>query len=109
MSIAIGKRCLISAVAAPREGLAEKTRASTSRQLGQREGAMTRLISAAAVVLFAGTASAEQWLQRYHDAQHTSFVNGVVDPLNNVTLRYTFDLNTSALIHFTDPKIEGNG
>jgi hypothetical protein len=70
---------------------------------------MTRLISAAAVVLFAGTVRAEQWLQRYHDAQHTSFVNGVVDPLNNVTLRYTFDLNTSALIHFTDPKIESNG
>src|SRR5258708_18864843 len=70
---------------------------------------MTRLMSASAVILLMGTARAEQWLQRYHDAQHTSFINGTVDPLNRVTFRYTFDLNTSELIHFTDPKIESNG
>src|SRR5260370_41477385 len=70
---------------------------------------MTRLMSASAVMLLIGTARAEQWLQRYHDAQHTSFINGTVDPLNRVTFRYTFDLNTSELIHFTDPKIESNG
>ncbi len=70
---------------------------------------MTRLMSASAVILLMGTARAEQWLQRYHDAQHTSFINTTVDPLNRVTFRYTFDLNTSALIHFTDPKIESNG
>src|SRR6266851_4552486 len=70
---------------------------------------MTKLMSASAVILLMGTARAEQWLQRYHDAQHTSFINGTVDPLNRVTFRYTFDTNTSALIHFTDPKIESNG
>jgi hypothetical protein len=70
---------------------------------------MTRLISATAMMLLVGTARAEQWLQRYHDAQHTSFISGTVDPLSRVTFRYTFDLNTNALIHFTDPKIESNG
>ncbi len=69
---------------------------------------MTRLMSATAMMLLVGTAHAEQWLQRYHDAQHTSFINATVDPLNRVTFRYTFDTNTSALIHFTDPKIESN-
>ncbi len=70
---------------------------------------MTRLMSATAMLVLVGTARAEQWLQRYHDAQHTSFIKGTVDPLNRVTFRYTFDLNNSALIHFTDPKIESNG
>ncbi len=71
---------------------------------------MTRLIiSAAAMMLLVGSARGEQWFQRYHDAQHTSFINTAVDPLNNVTFRYTFDTAPVFDIHYTDPKIESNG
>ena len=70
---------------------------------------MTRLMSAAAMLVLAGAPRAEQWLQRYHDAQHTSFISGTVDPINRVTFNYTFDTSNNLLIHFTDPKIESNG
>src|SRR5260370_27349393 len=59
--------------------------------------------------LLGGSARGEQWFQRYHDAQHTSFINTAVDPLNNVTFRYTFDIAPVFDIHYTDPKIESNG
>lgn len=70
---------------------------------------MRRLISATALMMVVGAARAEQWLQRYHDAQHTSFINGTVDPLNQVTFRYSFATGNNLLIHYTDPKIESNG
>jgi len=70
---------------------------------------MKSLFSAAAMVLLASTARGEQWLQRYHDAQHTSFINAAIDPLNRVTFRYTFDNSPLTAIHYTDPKIESNG
>jgi hypothetical protein len=74
-----------------------------------------RSVTVAALLLIATTARSEQWLQRYHDAQHTSFINVPVDPMNQETFRYIFDpsevdVGTSDIfIHYTDPKIEANG
>lgn len=63
-----------------------------------------------ALVFLAGTARAEQWLQRYHDAQHSNFISGAVDPLANLNFEYTFDAASVGVgIHYTDPKIEANG
>jgi len=76
---------------------------------------MKLTMTALSLLLLAGTARAEQWLQRYHDAQHTSFINASVDPLNNETFRYIFDASEvdvglgDILVHYTDPKIETNG
>lgn len=69
----------------------------------------------AATLLIAGTARSEQWLQRYHDPQHTSFIGVPVDPLVSENFRYIFDPTEVPLgenvhlIHYTDPKIEANG
>ena len=74
-----------------------------------------RFTIATALLLIAGSARSEQWLQRYHDAQHTSFISVPVDPMVNETFRYVFDaaevdLGPNVhLIHYTDPKIEENG
>ncbi len=74
-----------------------------------------RFTIVAAILLIAGTARSEQWLQRYHDAQHTSFINVPVDPLMTENFRYIFDPTEVPLgrgvhlIHYTDPKIEANG
>jgi hypothetical protein len=70
---------------------------------------MTRWTTAAVMMLLLGTARAEQWLQRYHDAQHTSFISTTVDPLNRITFNYTFAASGDLLVHYTDPKIESNG
>src|SRR5215831_9505939 len=74
-----------------------------------------RYVTAAALLLIAGTARSETWLQRYHDAQHTSFINAPVDPMNQETFRMVFDPSQvdvgsgDILIHYTDPKVESNG
>jgi hypothetical protein len=74
-----------------------------------------RFVTAAALLLFAGTARSEQWLQRYHDAQHTSFIGTNVSTLTTETFRYIFDPSEvdvgtgDILVHYTDPKIEANG
>ena len=75
-----------------------------------------RYVTAAALLLICGTArSQEAWLQRYHDAQHTSFINAPIDPMNQETFRMVFDASQvdvgSGLIaiHYTDPKVESNG
>src|SRR5262249_56252199 len=74
-----------------------------------------RFTIATALLLIAGSARSEQWLQRYHDAQHTSFISVPVDPMVNETFRYVFDADevdrgpNVHLIHYTDPKIEQNG
>src|SRR5215813_3140178 len=75
-----------------------------------------RYVTAAALLLICGTArSQEAWLQRYHDAQHTSFINAPVDPMNQETFRMVFDPSQvdvgsgDILIHYTDPKLESNG
>lgn len=66
-------------------------------------------------LLLAGTARSENWLQRYHDAQHTSFINASVDRLNRIVFDYIFDPKqvdvglSDILVHYTDPKIEDNG
>src|SRR5215468_8377904 len=75
--------------------------------------AMKFVTAAALMLLLAGTARSENWLQRYHDKQHTSFISVPVDPMNSEVFRYIFDASqigsTSILIHYTDPKIEENG
>lgn len=69
----------------------------------------------AVLVAQAGSARAEEWLQRYHDAQHTSFINSPVDPLGRVTFEYIFDPTQvtvglgDILVHYTDPKLRSNG
>jgi hypothetical protein len=74
-----------------------------------------RYALAAALLLVVGTARSEQWLQRYHDAQHTSFINAAIDPLVAENFRYTFDPDQVPrdfgvyLIHYTDPKVEADG
>src|SRR5262249_29587731 len=74
-----------------------------------------RFAIATALLLIAGSARSEQWLQRYHDAQHTSFISVPVDPMVNETFRYVFDAAevdrgpNVHLIHYTDPKLEDNG
>ncbi len=74
-----------------------------------------RFAIAAALLLIAGSARSEQWLQRYHDAQHTNFISIPVDPMVSETFRYIFDpaevdLGPNVhLIHYTDPKIKDNG
>ena len=76
---------------------------------------MKFVTAAALVLLFAGSARSETWLQRYHDKMHTSFINNPVDPMNNEVFRYVFDASQvdvgsgDILIHYTDPKIEENG
>ncbi len=56
-------------------------------------------------------AGAEEWLQRYHDAQHTNFAAANTDPLQAILFNYPFDPDQqSALnIHYTDPLIKSNG
>jgi len=74
-----------------------------------------RYVTVAALLLIAGTARSETWLQRYHDAQHTNFINAPVDPMNQETFRMIFDPSQvdvgsgDILIHYTDPKVEANG
>jgi len=77
--------------------------------------AMKFVTAAALMLLLAGTARSENWLQRYHDKQHTSFISVPVDPMNSEVFRYIFDSSqvdvgeNGILIHYTDPKIEDNG
>lgn len=74
-----------------------------------------KLALTAALLLVGGTARSEQWLQRFHDAQHTNFIGSVVDQMVTETFRYTFDPDQIPrgdgvyLIHYTDPKIEADG
>src|SRR5215469_13193036 len=74
---------------------------------------MKFVTAVALMLLFAGTARSESWLQRYHDKQHTSFISVPVDPMNSEVFRYVFDPSqvgsNTILIHYTDPKIEENG
>jgi len=56
-------------------------------------------------------ADAEQWLQRYHDAQHSNFAAANTDPLQSILFNYPFDPDQQGAlnIHYTDPLIESTG
>lgn|GEM_PF-3285642 len=67
----------------------------------------------AVLFLVIGTARAEEWLQRYHDPQHTSFINASTEELQSINFDYIFDPRVpptgDILIHYTDPLIKSNG
>src|SRR5262249_28160424 len=70
---------------------------------------------AVASLFLASTARSDEWLQRYHDAQHSSSISGTVNPLSRVVFRYIFDPSQvnvgegDILVHYSDMLLHSNG